>query len=258
MGQTKRAKGSSFTQAVVLALVSGFILFLGWGYAQMAKAEKAYTPDNLMRVPQESVPVDVEDVVRLHIKGNSDADLDQVVKEKVRDSLMVSFGKTLAGLSDSKEAERVLKAAIPDVEKVAAACLAENGLTYGAKAFVKMDYFPDKQYRMADGRLLYLPAGQYRALVVNLGEGKGENWWCVMYPPLCYHDLVQRGVFLKGAPAEAPGAKRAAVVVDELAAKDVPVEVRSLLLDSLKAGLARLSDLLTRASPGAERAFEAR
>jgi stage II sporulation protein R len=252
----KRAGNSGATQAIVLAMVSGLILYLGWGYAQVTKAEKAYTPDNLMRLPQESVPVDLENVIRLHIKGNSDAQPDQLVKEKVRDSLLAGFGKTLAGLPDSKEAERVLKSAIPDIEKAAADCLKENGFAYSATALVKMDCFPDKQYRMADGRTVYLPAGQYRALVVNLGKGEGENWWCVMYPPLCYLDLVQRAVLVKGAGT--PDMKQATLVIDELNAKDVPVEVRSLLLDILKAGLAKLSDLYTKASAGPERAFEAR
>ena len=258
MGQTKRARNSGLTQAVVLAVVSGLILFISWGYAQIGKAEKAYTPDNLMRLPQESIPVDKENVIRLHIKGNSDSQPDQEVKEKVRDSLMERFGKTLAGLPDAREAERALKRAIPDIEEAAAACLEKNGFSYGAKVLVKMDYFPDKQYELSDGKLLYLPAGQYRALIVNLGKAEGENWWCLMYPPLCYLDLVQRAVLLRGAQAGVPDSKQTTIVVDELNAKDVPVEVRSLLLDALKAGIAHLSEVLTKASAGAERAFEVR
>ena len=262
MTQTKN--GSRFVHAVALCVVSGLILFIGWAYAGTGRAERAYTPDNLTRITQESVPVDKDNVVRLHIKGNSDLGPDQAVKEKVRDALMERFGDLLEGVPNAEEACRVLKGAVPEIETVATACLRENGFSYGATAAVKTDYFPDKQYELADGRIIYLPAGQYTALVVNLGKAEGDNWWCLMYPPLCYLDLVQRAVILKGAQAGAAPSKdgtgtvkpeTVAVLVDELRAKDVPVEVRSLLLDALKSGITKLSDFLTRAWAEAEKAL---
>ncbi|MEX0974073.1 MAG: stage II sporulation protein R [Bacillota bacterium] len=237
---------------------------MGWGFSQETKAARAYTPNNLMRQPQDAVPADkptamaTESIVRLHIRGNSNEPSDQGVKEKVRDELMQSFGKTLDDAVDAREAERILSKSLPDIEQVAAACLQRNGFSYGAKATVKMDYFPDKQYETAAGDLIYLPAGQYKALVVDLGKGAGDNWWCVMYPPLCYFDLVQRAV-LKYGPEGAPaGGTQTALIVDELATKGVPVEIRSFLLDSVRAGFARLADLWNRSRPGPTSASEER
>lgn len=235
----------------MLCVVAGLILFAGWAYAGVGKSVRAYTPDNLTRLSQESVPVDMDNVIRLHIKGNSNEDADQKVKERVRDALMEKFGQTLAGLADAKSARQVLEKVVPEIEAVANDCLRANGFSYAAKAAVKADYFPDKQYVLSDGRTAYLPAGQYTALVVSLGEGKGDNWWCVMYPPLCYLDFVQRTVVINGGKL-AP----AAMLVDELRTKDVPVEVRSLILDALKSGVAKLSDFLAKARAGAQRALE--
>ena len=242
-------------QAIALCAVSGLILFAGWAYAGVGKTVRAYTPDNLTRLSQESIPVDKDNVIRLHIRGNSNEGADQEVKERVRDALMERFGETLATLPDAKVARQALENAVPEMEAVANACLKANGFAYAAKAAVKTDYFPDKQYEMADGRTVYLPAGQYTALVVSLGEGKGDNWWCVMYPPLCYLDFVQRTVVLPKKDDDKSAV--AAVLVDELRARDVPVEVRSLLLDAIKSGAAKLADFLARARAVAERAMGA-
>ncbi len=250
MGQTKRARRSGFWQAVTLAVAAGLILFIGWGYSQETKAAKAYTPNNLIRTSPDALPADkpetmsTDQVVRLHIKANSNGPADQSVKESVRDAIMGSFGESLLGISDVKEAEKVLTKALPKIEDVASKCLEENGFSYGAKATIKMADFPDKSYELAAGKLVYLPAGEYKALVVYLGAGDGDNWWCVMYPPLCYLDLVQRAVLKQGGQNGSVSGKQAVAIIDELATKDVPVEVRSLLLDSIKAGLSRLSDIL--------------
>lgn len=252
MGQTKRRKHSGFWQGITLAVAAGLILFAGWGFSQETKATRAYTPNNLMRRSQEAVPAEKldtmsqGDVVRLHVKGNSNEQADQDVKVLVKDAIMDNFGETLLNAGDASEAERILSKALPQIEDVAAKCLRQNGFSYGAEAAVKVTYFPDKYYETAGGGLVYLPAGEYKALVVNLGTGAGDNWWCVMYPPLCYLDLVQRVLLKQGSQGDSITPKQAAVIVDELSTKNVPVEVRSLLLDSIRAGLARISDLLAR------------
>jgi len=229
---------------IILAVVSGLILIMGWGYVRVTKAEKAYTPNNLLRLTEEAVPADRESFIRLHLRGNSDEPEDQAAKEKVRDAIMETFGKSLAGLRDSGEAEKALSRALPDIERLAIACLKDNGFSYGAKAAMKKTDFPDRYYEFVDGSTLYLPAGQYNALIVDLGRGEGGNWWCLMYPPLCYLDLVQRAVLLSTASPATKGVP--AAIIDEEAAKDVPVEVRSLLLDTLKAGLTRLTDFIAK------------
>lgn len=254
VGQTKRGTKGGLAYAMTLTLAAGLILFAGWGFSQETKAAKAYTPNNLSRVTHEAVPaekpvaaVTADKVLRLHVKGNSNSKEDQEVKLEVRDALVSRFGETLMALANQgasrDEAEKKIAASLDEIEKISVQCLRENGFSYGAKAALKMAYFPDRSYETASGSLVYLPAGEYRALVVELGSGQGDNWWCVMYPPLCYFDLVQRAVVRYGAAGEEPwdATKQVALIVDELKTKDVPVEVRSLLLDSIKSGIRKLT-----------------
>lgn len=280
MGPTKRKRNRGILEAAALAVVSGLILSLGWGFAQAGRAERAYTPDNLIRRPADPIAVEADAIIRLHVKANSGSPGDQDVKIKVRDILMESFGGALAAVGDAGEAEAYLEKAIPEIERTAVACLRQNGCSYGARAAVEVAYFPDKTYSLADGKEIHLPEGSYKSLTVVLGKGEGENWWCLMYPPLCYFDLVQRAVAVRkgqGPGSSAPGSGsgcapagegggtppgnglQRGVMLDEEAAKEVPVEVRSLLLDALKAGIAKLSGFLARSvSTGPDRAQDLR
>lgn len=119
------------------------------------------------------------EVLRLHIPANSDSEEDQAVKLLVRDRLLEEFGATLSG-GGLDEAEEKARALLPEIERRACAILAENGFSYGAKAELVEMRFETREYDR-----LILPAGQYKALRVTLGEGAGHNWWCVIFPQLC-------------------------------------------------------------------------
>lgn len=249
-------------QALTLVLAAGVILFAGWGFTQETRVVKAYTPQNLMRQSGEAVAaekpaaISADEVVRLHVRANSNSPEDQAVKVAVRDALMENFGKTLSETGDFEEAKEVLTSRLPDIVEVAGYCLRVNGFRYDAKAALQREYFPeDCQYQVGDAFYL-LPAGWYPALRVDLGKAEGDNWWCVMYPPLCYFDLVQKAVLKYGGADAEPGVREAALIVDELSTKDVPVEVRSLLLDTLRSSIRKLAEFLTRVKPGATRASE--
>ena len=108
-------------------------------------------------------------IVRLHILANSNSAEDQKLKLKVRDSLL------LADVFKEKEPD------LAQICEMADKIIKENGKNYTSKAERGRFYFPTKRYEN-----ISLPAGEYEALRVVLGEGKGENWWCVMYPPLCF------------------------------------------------------------------------
>ena len=120
------------------------------------------------------------DVLRLHVIANSDSEMDQQVKLKVRDALLTIGGDLLDGTVTAAEAEKTLGPHLNTLEETANAVLAANGCGYGAKAEVTNEYFDARAY--GD---ITLPAGNYTALKVVLGEGAGRNWWCVMFPPLC-------------------------------------------------------------------------
>ena len=121
-----------------------------------------------------------ENVVRLHIVANSDSDADQELKLAVRDAVQRAGAGLLDGAATREEAERRLRTQLPYVESVAAACVAERGYAYPVRAELTEMMFDTRVY---DGGTF--PAGRYHTVRVTIGEGKGRNWWCVMYPPLC-------------------------------------------------------------------------
>lgn len=120
------------------------------------------------------------ELIRLHIRANSDAKADQDVKLKVRDAVN-EYLCDFVTASTFDEAYVDIVKRLPCITSVCKATLKENGFSYGAKAKMTYEYFPTRQY----GETV-VPEGYYNALIVELGEALGNNWWCVVYPPLCY------------------------------------------------------------------------
>jgi stage II sporulation protein R len=115
-------------------------------------------------------------LVRLHVVANSNSDADQTVKLKVRDAVLSELYLTTPDES-AKSAQ-----------EIAARVLKENGFNYEAVSQFTTAYFPKKEYGG-----FTLPQGNYRAVRVILGEGRGENWWCILYPPVCMEDARSDG-----------------------------------------------------------------
>ena len=118
-------------------------------------------------------------VLRLHVIAHSDAPEDQQLKLAVRDALLKK-GKPLAAAETKQAAERSLTDALPDYRKTAKQVIAAHGYDYDVTVSLKPAFFPTRTYGDVT-----LPAGTYDALRVVIGDGKGQNWWCVMFPPLC-------------------------------------------------------------------------
>ena len=121
-----------------------------------------------------------EDVVRLHILANSDSEIDQDVKLKVRDALLNTNASILSDNVTTENAKEHFEESKELLLKTAKETLKDNGFNYNVKITLQEEYFNTRAY----GNLTF-PAGQYTALKVVLGEGEGKNWWCVMFPPLC-------------------------------------------------------------------------
>ncbi|MBE6995983.1 MAG: stage II sporulation protein R [Ruminococcaceae bacterium] len=119
-------------------------------------------------------------VVRLHVLANSDSEEDQALKLLVRDGILSRAESILSAAEDRQTAEEELRRSLPELERVAAEIIGENGYRYTVSAELADTEFPTKEY---DG--FTLPAGEYLALRVIIGEGKGQNWWCVVFPPVC-------------------------------------------------------------------------
>ncbi len=121
-----------------------------------------------------------DSVLRLHVLANSDSPEDQALKLVVRDAILEWTTPLLYGVSDRVRAEEILCAALPEVERVAEETIRQAGYLYAASAELAQTAFPTKTYTD-----FALPAGRYEALRVVIGDGGGQNWWCVVFPPLC-------------------------------------------------------------------------
>lgn len=120
------------------------------------------------------------EVLRLHVIAQSDSEEDQNIKLAVRDAVLEQGADIFDGSVTAAQAEARITPCIEKIEKAANKVLTDNGFDYTAKASVVNEYFDERQYED-----ITLPAGNYTAVKVILGEGKGKNWWCVMFPPLC-------------------------------------------------------------------------
>ena len=119
-------------------------------------------------------------MIRLHVIANSDEAADQELKLQVRDRVLTMAEGILTRADSREEAMAQLEEDLPKIEAAAAGEIARQGYHYGVTARLERTEFPHKTY---DG--FALPAGEYTALRVVIGEGKGQNWWCVVFPPLC-------------------------------------------------------------------------
>lgn len=129
---------------------------------------------------------------RIHIRANSDDAEEQLVKYAVRDEVVKLLTPIAATAENKAQAISLVQSVLPEVERIASSVLRQKGFSYGAKATVKREEFPTRVY--GDERL---PKGEYDALIVLLGEGKGQNWWCVVYPPLCFTGATGENVRYK-------------------------------------------------------------
>lgn len=130
-------------------------------------------------------PEIADKILRFHVLANSDSKEDQEVKKKVRDAVGAMMEPRLAESRNLEETEAIVQRSMENIVEVATETLEENGYYYGARARLANVEFPVKSY----GAYTF-PAGEYEALQVTLGEGEGHNWWCVLYPNMCFRGSV--------------------------------------------------------------------
>jgi len=122
-----------------------------------------------------------ESVIRIHIRANSNLESDQQIKLLVRDNVIDYITPLIADCSNSDDVKMVLLDHIDDIENVADAVLRDGGYNYVSNAELRNEYFPTRAYND-----VVFESDYYDALILELGSGKGDNWWCVAYPPLCF------------------------------------------------------------------------
>lgn len=131
------------------------------------------------------LPTDAEgeiydDTLRLHILANSDTSEDQALKLEIRDRILRKYGALLKIGNSIAEAKESVELLLPEIESDAKLWISELGYDYDVNATLSVEWYETRKYES-----FTLPAGYYSSLRVIIGEGAGQNWWCVMYPPLC-------------------------------------------------------------------------
>ncbi|AOM14022.1 stage II sporulation protein R [Bacillus sp. S70] len=156
--------------AYLLILLIGAQLLVQFGY---------------MKADAKGPSVIPKEAVRLRILANSDSDKDQALKRKVRDEVKAQIDGWVADLTSFEEARKVIQSHIPEIEKTVENTLKKEGSKESFQVkFSKNVKFPTKVY----GNFIY-PAGEYEAVLITIGEGEGANWWCVLFPPMCFLDF---------------------------------------------------------------------
>ena len=124
-------------------------------------------------------------VFRLHVIANSNSDEDQNLKYIVRDKVIEYMSSISQNASSKEEVIKIAKANLDKIQAIASQTIRENGYTYSVNVEVGNFSFPSKRY--GD---ITLPPGYYDALRIKIGKAEGQNWWCVMFPPLCFVDVT--------------------------------------------------------------------
>ena len=126
-----------------------------------------------------------ESVFRLHVIANSDSDDDQKLKYTVRDSVINYINEITKNVASKEEVMKIAQANLPQIQSIALQTIIDNGYDYDVTVNIGNFFFPTKKY----GDITF-PPGYYDALKIEIGEAKGQNWWCVMFPPLCFVDVT--------------------------------------------------------------------
>lgn len=177
---------------------------------------------------------DYNRLIRFHVIANSDRQRDQDVKYRVRDALIAFLRPKLEKVTSYEEARRILLNNRSEIARIAHETLREAGLDNSVDVMIGRFTFPARAY----GGVV-LPAGEYEAVRVVLGEGKGANWWCVLFPPLCFVDIA--GYDLDKMSKMSNSGKE----VKETTAAGGPVSLRFRLLDWIRNESGHLAKIIS-------------
>lgn len=186
---------------------------------------KAFTTKEANNTIQEGI---ASEILRFHVIANSDSSEDQALKLKIKGELTKELRPKLEHAKDITEAREILQDNLKEMEEISNQIIKENGFQYTATASIEKGYFPLKVY--GD---LSLPPGEYEAVRVELGSAKGQNWWCIMFPPLCFVDSTYSVV-----PDSSKEQLKYVLTDDEYDAivskKEVKVKVKSKIITWMK------------------------
>ncbi|MGC7846516.1 stage II sporulation protein R [Desulforudis sp. 1088] len=168
----------------ILALTFGIsLIIMGSAFWYWSgKAMQTYNADNL---------------IRFHVIANSDSEADQALKLEVRDAVVRAMTPKVGGIRNAEEAREVVRANVGMIQEVSRKQVQRSGYDYPVRVYYGRYPFPDRVYGSWK-----VPAGEYEAVRVVIGEGSGQNWWCVLFPPLCFVSGGQDGAVAAAAAGE--------------------------------------------------------
>lgn len=160
---------------------AGYVLRLGISVLLMIVSINIVFEDEVL-AKQQKISTEV---MRFHVRANSDSDKDQELKLKVKSEVVKYLSCLLQNSENAEQSAGIIKENMPDILKVAYDVVKAQGYDYCVKGYIVNEYFPLKQY--GD---VALPPGNYNAFRIDIGDAKGKNWWCVLYPALCFADIT--------------------------------------------------------------------
>ena len=157
------------------------IVFALTGTWKIVQAREGKLTQEMIRLQKDLA----KEVFRFHILANSDVEEDQELKMQVKEAVILYMKEMLPAGADRQETKQWVIRHQEEIEEIAECVIEEQGYSYSVRTEVTKSTFPDKTY----GDVM-LPAGEYEALRIEIGEAKGQNWWCMLYPSLCFTDAV--------------------------------------------------------------------
>ncbi|MEC1735003.1 stage II sporulation protein R [Bacillus mojavensis] len=189
----------------VIICIYMFLLLSG-ALVGLAKEETAQQSEN--------EPVVIPDeAIRLRILANSDRDEDQELKRRIRDAVNKEITTWVKDITSIEEARRLIRSKLPEIKEIAKETMEKEGASQSISVDFDSISFPTKLY----GSMVY-PAGEYEAILITLGNGEGANWWCVLFPPLCFLDF-SNGEAVKEQEDKEASKKQTEKALEDLTAK---------------------------------------
>lgn len=211
-----------------LAIILFSVLTVGVVFANFAEKVNKGLSDNL---------------IRLHVIANSDSSPDQSLKRDVRDIVLNFMKEKLKDSKNIEETKNIINENREEIEKLASAEIMKQGKNYSIKTMLGSYPFPTKAY--GD---ITLPAGNYQALRVVIGKGEGANWWCVLFPPLCFidasHGVVPESV--KQKLKDTLSQEEYKIISSADSADEIPVQIKFKIVEFFQDSKVKFNGLLSK------------
>lgn len=184
-----------------------------------------------------------DNLIRLHVIANSDSPEDQELKRDVRDAVLFYVQGEVGDSQDIEQTRAVISNSLDEIASVARKTISEQGKEYNVKAMLGNHPFPTKAY--GD---IYLPAGNYQALRVVIGDGDGANWWCVLFPPLCFVDVTHGTVpeSVKDDLKKVLSEEEYEIVTSSEEESDIPIKIKFKIVEMFQDSKIKLAGAIDR------------